>query len=140
MSMSCNISPVAELPTCNLIYMVKEGAMSEHDLKHVCCMCLQEEKTEGKATVDLLGSYVGKSGASWIMQVTEGGGAVRQQQLKALGKTPLKHSCVWYTHPCTSIGKKKTSNPSLHSPTLTPIHTHMLTSCYARKPGYRPSS
>ncbi len=29
----------------------------------------KEEKKEGKAAVDLLGSYFGKSGASWIMQV-----------------------------------------------------------------------
>lgn len=29
----------------------------------------KEEKNEGKAAVDLLGSYFGKSGASWIMQI-----------------------------------------------------------------------
>lgn len=34
----------------------------------------KEEKQEGKAAVDLLGSYFGKSGASWIMQVSEGVG------------------------------------------------------------------
>lgn len=31
--------------------------------------CLKAEKTEGKGAVDLLGSYFGKSGASWITQV-----------------------------------------------------------------------
>lgn len=34
-----------------------------------CAVC-PAQKNEGKAAVDLLGSYFGKSGASWIMQVS----------------------------------------------------------------------
>ena len=38
----------------------------------------KQEKTEGKAAVDLLASYFGKSGASFLTQV--GYGSIVQQQ------------------------------------------------------------
>lgn len=38
----------------------------------------KEEKSKGKAAVDLVGSQIGKSGAAWVTQVGEGAGHSRQ--------------------------------------------------------------
>jgi hypothetical protein len=65
----------------------------------------KEEKTEAKATVDLLGSYFGKSGASWIMQVSQlvhaGGSCTcgcaylgKQVSVHAISQ-PLREALCW---------------------------------------------
>ncbi|KAL6763616.1 TLC ATP/ADP transporter-domain-containing protein [Haematococcus lacustris] len=78
------------------------------------------DKNEGKATVDLLGSYFGKSGASWITQVLVLGLGSLSHALPIIGLVHLSVSLLWIRSTFSLAAMMKDADPR-GRPDLTPV-------------------